>query len=193
MHFALRRLLSLVVPVLLSAGCAAPDSSLTEPELAPGAMVRTTASSEPDLSIIARFSQPRSITIAWAKKWIGPEGGRLDFEGFSVVVPAGAVDKVTQFSIRLPVDPSGTDRVVAEFGPHGAQFATPLTIIFPYAGTSIYGSTSPTVVWWNPDLSVWEDMGATVTADGKRLQTTTPHFSEYGTTDRSGTVTMSGG
>jgi hypothetical protein len=41
---------------------------------------------------------------------------------------------------------------------------------------------------------VWVDMGATVTADGKRLRTVTDHFSTYGTTEnRGGGIVTSGG
>lgn len=133
----------------------------------------------PDLDVLARFNKKPMVTIAWAKKWIGPEGGRLDFLGFAVEVPPGAVSKVTMFSIKLPVDPNGSERVVAEFGPHGSKFSKPVFIEFPYAGTSIYGSVSPSVVWWNGG---WVDMGASVTTDGQRLRTTTDHFSTYGTT-----------
>lgn len=172
---------------VLGAGCADAGSPLAARQGAPA--FNTGAS--PDLDALARFREKRQITIAWAKKWIGPEGGRLDFYGFAIEVPAGAVDKVTQFSIKLPVDPNGSERVVAEFGPHNQQFARPVAIELPYRGTTIEGSASPTVVWWN---DTWVDMGATVTADGQRLRTLTDHFSTYGTTDgRGGTFVTGGG
>ena len=144
-----------------------------------------------DMATLARFREKPQVTIAWAKKWIGPEGGRLDFMGFAIDVPAGAVDKVTMFSIRLPVDPQGAEHVVAEFAPHGKLFAVPVAIELPFSGTSIDGSTQPTIVWWN---ETWVDMGATVTADGQRLRTLTEHFSTYGTTElRGGGIVTSGG
>ena len=165
---------------------------------APGeaAALRTQSTTESFAStsavdILARFNQKPQITIAWAKKWIGPAGGRLDFQGFTVVVPAGAVDKVTLFSIRLPVDPQGSEHVVAEFGPHGSKFSKPVTIGFPYRGTSIEGAPFSTVVWWN---NGWIDIGGWVTADGSQIQTLTDHFSEYGTTSqRGGSILVSGG
>lgn len=146
----------------------------------------------PNLEALAKFRSKPQITIAWAKKWIGPEGGRLDFYGFAIEVPAGAVDKVTQFSIRLPVDPQGAERVVAEFGPHGKQFNQPVAIELPYSGTTIDGAAVPTIVWWN---DAWVNMGASVTSDGLRLRTLTDHFSTYGTTDaaRGGSIYTSGG
>ncbi len=144
-----------------------------------------------DLDRLARFQNRPQVTIAWAKKWIGPEGGRLDFMGFAIEVPPGAVKKVTQFSIKLPVDPNGSERVLAEFGPHGAAFARPVAIEFPFRGTTIEGASAPTVVWWSGG---WVDMGATLTPDGRRLRTRTDHFSTYGTTDaRGGTMITSGG
>lgn len=176
-----------VAMLVLSTGCADAASPLTaragEPAFNTGAGA--------DLNALARFNTKPQITVAWAKKWIGPEGGRLDFYGFAIEVPAGAVDKVTQFSIRLPIDLHGSERVVAEFGPHAQPFNKPVAIELPYRNTSIEGSATPTIVWWN---NGWVDMGATVTADGQRLRTSTGHFSEYGTTDqRGGAVVVSGG
>ena len=145
----------------------------------------------PDLTALARFRSRPQITIAWAKKWIGPQGGRLDFYGFAIEVPPGAVDKVTMFSIRLPVDPNGSEHVVAEFEPHGKLFGAPVAIELPYRNTTLEGVASPTIVWWN---SGWWDQGATITADGQRLRTLVDHFSTYGTTDqRSGAIAASGG
>jgi hypothetical protein len=145
-----------------------------------------------DMGSLARFRQKPQVTIAWAKKWIGPQGGRLDFMGFAIEVPAGTVDRMTMFSIRLPVAPQGSDHVVAEFGPHNSDFARPIAIELPYRGTTIEAGAAPTIVWWNGG---WVNMGATVTADGQRLRTITDHFSTYGTTDaaRGGTMVTSGG
>ncbi len=178
---------ALAVSVLF-AGCADAGSPLAARQGAPAFNTGTS----PDMAALARFRQTPQITIAWAKKWIGPEGGRLDFYGFAIEVPAGAVDKVTMFSIRLPVEPHAAERVVAEFGPHNVQFARPVAIELPFRGTSIEASATPTVVWWN---STWVDMGASVTADGQRLRTLTDHFSTYGTTDaaRGGGIVTSGG
>ncbi|HEX6040920.1 hypothetical protein [Longimicrobium sp.] len=142
------------------------------------------------LNPLARFRTRPQVTIAWAKKWIGPEGGRLDFMGFAIDVPAGAVDRVTMFTLKLPVDPNGSEHVVAEFGPHAVKFAKPVSIEFPYRGTTIEGSSTPTVVWWNGG---WVGMGGSVTSDGQRLRTTTDHFSTYGTTATLGTTFVTSG
>lgn len=172
----------------LTAGCADTASPLAARQGTPS----FSTGSAPDVAALARFRQTPQITIAWAKKWIGPEGGRLDFYGFAIEVPPGAVDKVTMFTIRLPVDPQGAEHVMAEFGPHAKQFDKPVAIELPFRGTSIDGSTTTArIVWWN---DAWVNMGGTVTADGLRLRTLTDHFSTYGTTDqRGGGIYTSGG
>lgn len=179
----------LVVPTVML-GVACSDLPMSAEPAALQAPLFNTSTGGLDLEPLAKFEQRPTITIAWAKKWIGPEGGRLDFQGFAIDVPAGAVDRVTQFSIRLPVDPQGSERVVAEFGPHGATFRTPVSIELPFAGTSIQGSATPTVVWWNES---WVNIGAVITSDGARLRAQTDHFSTYGTTESRGVVITSGG
>lgn len=190
MTLSIRRLgisLALLLAVV-AGGCT--DTNPTSSGAAPVEPAGPSLSSS-QMSPLARFRTKPQVTIAWAKKWIGPEGGRLDFMGFAIDVPAGAVNKVTMFTIKLPVDPNGSEHVVAEFGPHSVQFQQPVAIEFPFRGTTIEGSTSPTVVWWNGG---WVGMGGTVTADGQRLRTTTSHFSTYGTTEaRGGTMITSGG
>jgi hypothetical protein len=176
--------------VSFTLGCAGGDSPVeaAAPVVAPS--FSTTGG--PDLDRIARFRVKPQTSYGWAKKWIGPAGGRLDFLGFAIVVPPGAVDKVTMFSIQVPLDREGSERVMAEFGPHNKAFAVPVQIEFPLANTSIETSATPTVVWW--DGTSWVDIGAALTPDGQRLRATTPHFSTYGTTDqRGGTLLISGG
>ena len=172
---------------VLAGGCADAGAPLAADPAGPS----FAEGGSPDLNALARFKQTPQITIAWAKKWIGPEGGRLDFLGFAIEVSPGAVDKVTMFSIKLPVDPQAAERVIAEFGPHGKPFLRPVAIELPFAGTSIEGSATPRIVWWN---DAWVNIGGTLTADGKRLRTLTDHFSTYGTTDaRGGGIYTSGG
>lgn len=179
--------------LVLGAGCA--DSGVPTAATVPATVEPAPpsfSSGGTDFSALARYDAPLSITIAWAKKWIGPEGGRLDFYGFAIEVPAGAVDKLTQFSIRLPVDPNASEHVVAEFGPH-QTFAVPVAIELPYTGTSAY-QLGGTVGWWNPDVDRWVDVGGVVTADGERLRAETDHFSTYGTMEeeKSEVITSSG-
>ena len=192
MHRSLRNVVPAfaALAVVLAIGCVDREAPTGLAHAAPEAASFNHTTGSPDISKLATFNARRSITIAWAKKWIGPEGGRLEFQGFAVDVPAGAVDKVTQFSITLPVDPNASERVLATFGPHGAKFAKPVRIEFPYAGTSLQGKAGATVGWWS---NGWVDMGGTVTSDGARIGTTTTHFSDYGTMDRGGSISTSGG
>jgi hypothetical protein len=188
--------------VSLTAGCTEAGTPVDARPATPGvsagkgtttqATSDNTFSSTNDLDIIATFRVRPQITIAWAKAWIGPAGGRVDFQGFTIIVPKGAVDKVTMFTIRLPVDPQGSERVVAEFGPHNVPFAQPVTIGFPFRGTSIENDPGNAhVVWWN---DAWVNVGGTVSADGSQVLVEVPHFSEYGTTTaRGGTMLTSGG
>jgi hypothetical protein len=187
------RLLLLALAALGYAGCTEPGTPVS-PAVPSADAALVVGRGGPDLSYLATFRTPPSITIAWAKQWIGPAGGRLEFHGFAIDVPAGAVTRTTQFSIRLPVDPQASEHVVAEFGPHSVEFARPISIELPFAGTSIE-ETGGAVLWWNPLAHDWVDMGATVTADGERLRANTDHFSLYGTgtVTRSGGVTVSGG
>lgn len=179
--------------LLLAAGCGDSEMPTAPMGAAEPEMVAPSLSNGPDLAALARYNAKPSITIAWAKKWIGPEGGRLDFYGFAIEVPAGAVTKVTQFSIRLPVDPNGSQHVVAEFGPH-QSFAVPVAIELPYAGTSAE-EVGGTVGWWDPNAGAWSNVGGVLTTDGLRLRTTTDHFSTYGTMEagRGDSVILSGG
>jgi hypothetical protein len=176
----------LLVPFLLTA-C---DADPVEPELAlsdvigeglPAGLFAEGDDGQP----IQKLASYRAGVAdgTFARTVIGRDGGRLELGAFAVEVPAGAVHRPTEFTIRLPAaGADGSERVVAQFGPAGATFAEPVTIRFPYAGTSIEGEDDPIVVWWNDG---WVDMGGVVSDDGSTIQTTTDHFSTYGTTTES--------
>lgn len=144
-----------------------------------------------DLSVVARYgSTPPDLLMAFAQKFIGPEGGSLRLYDFEVVVPPNAVDKPTRFKITLPADPTAAKHVFAEFSPHNVRFAVPVKVIVPYAGTSAEGTENPHVLWY--DGSSWVQYATTLTADGKRLETLTNHFSEYGTEENNRGITLAG-
>lgn len=145
-----------------------------------------------DPAALARFQNgPPSITIGWAKKTIGPEGGSLRLLDFEIVVPPGAVDRDTRFQIRLPVDPHAREYVMAELRPHGREFAVPVRIRFPLQGTTIEGSDDAGVVWW--DGGEWVEVPTGTIEDGARLEATTGHFSTFGTSDDQLVAEMSSG
>ena len=130
--------------------------------------------SEPDLTNVARFKPDaaRLHTVVDHQK-IGPEGGTLRVGDFEIVVPAGAVDKPTNFRIKIPVDPKAADYAFAEFSPH-IEFNKPVTIRLP--GTVTEGGAL--VGWWSG--SEWIGLPTTLRSDG-RLETKVGHFSYYGT------------
>jgi hypothetical protein len=133
-----------------------------------------------DLSRLAKYTDGRpKVMLGIAAATIGPAGGRLKLVDFEVIVPPGAVSTPTRFTIKMPADPTGSEYVYAEFSPHGSTFAVPLTLILPYKGTTSEGSTVH--VMWN-NAGTWVPFETSLTADG-RIQTTTNHFSEYGTED----------
>jgi hypothetical protein len=129
---------------------------------------------------VARYLQKPHAQDYWIKQWIGPAGGVVDFLGFRIVVPAGAVDRVTKFEIRIPGDndPNGSDRVWAEFGPHNINFRVPLRLEIPYRNTDAYG-VSPDILWYDTQTKQWVNMGGQVTADGERVFLNVTHFSDW--------------
>lgn len=148
-------------------------------------------SADPDVSAIARYRNGApAVRFAWTKAWIGPAGGSVRLLDFEIVVPPGAVTKSTLFEIRLPMDQTASERAMAEFRPHNVTFAVPVTIRLPLRGTTADGMTYPEVLWWNG--GEWVPFRTTTTTDG-RIETTTTHFSTYGTEDPSRGITPVGG
>jgi hypothetical protein len=140
---------------------------------------QATSNGDNHLEALARYKTRPQILIALAKKTIGPEGGTISILDFEVVVPPGAVDKPTRFSIRLPIDdPFKGDYVVAEFSPHNLKFNVPVTLRLPYKGTTAETISGTRILWWNG--SYWVPFETILREDG-RLETKTDHFSEYGT------------
>ena len=104
-----------------AAGCA---GDATGP--APGAprVTLSVAGSATVVSVVTRNTPLAADVTAGA--WIGRRGGTIDVPGagLRVVVPGGAVPRSTYISVRALAG----SLVSYEFGPHGTQFAQPLTI-----------------------------------------------------------------
>ena len=113
------------------------------------------------------------------------QAGRLG----RVDIPAGALPQDTVVTINLPADPVLGKRVVAEFLPHGVQFNTPVTLSFPLKGVALPLGGGIEVGRW--ENGGWTSLGGAVSPNGKRLSSTTPHFSIYAA--RGGAYTMAGG
>lgn len=126
----------------------------------------------------------------FAMTMIGPRGGSLRLGEFEIVVPAGAVDAPTAFTIHLPLNvPGAAALAMAEFGPHGRNFKVPVTIRAPHLGTTAEADTGSRILWWTG--SSWVPYPTRLREDG-RLETTTTHFSEWGTEESRGITTAGG-
>jgi len=119
---------------------------------------------------------------------IGPKGGVLSLAsaGLTVVVPAGALSKITTLSVT-----TRAGKLLAyEFQPHGTQFAVPLRVTQDLRGTNLTAaSLSALQAIYFADDSQVDDVKGLVTAtevlpvtlDGSRSQVSFEirHFSGY--------------
>ena len=171
-----RRLLSAALASLvLVAGC----SEGTRNPLSPEAEPSRSLAAGVDVSSLLRFAGVVDLSgTRHAEKRIrAAEGGLVELGGFRVDIPAGALPSDTVVTIDLPSDPVLAGRVVAEFGPHGIRFNTPVTLSFPLTGVVLTGKPIQVARWEN---GAWTPLGGIVDAAGTVLSSTTPHFSMYG-------------
>jgi hypothetical protein len=172
----IRRTLTVLAAALFAlAGC----SDVSEAPLAPTAATPSALfSSAIDLDGVLKFTgAPSLLQPRHAEKFItAAQGGFVELHGFRVDIPAGALPYDAVVTIDLPTDVGLAKRVMAEFGPHGVQFNTPVTLSFPLTGVSV--GTGPLEVgrWENGG---WTGLGGWLSTDGLRLHGTTPHFSTY--------------
>ena len=181
-----RTLLALAAAFFALAGCSdVTQVPLSAPE-APAAAVGGSI----DLSGVLQFAgTPNLDPPRHAEKLIrASEGGFVELQGFRVDIPAGALAEDLVVTIDLPSDPVLAKRVMADFGPHGTQFATPVTLSFPIANAVLAGGPFGVARWENGG---WTALPSWLSADGTRLYGTTPHFSTYAA--RGGVYTMAGG
>jgi hypothetical protein len=121
-----------------------------------------------------------------AEKYIvASQGGFVELNGFRVDIPPGALSQNTTVTIDLPTDNVLGKRLIAEFGPHGTQFNTPVTLRFPLTGVLLPLAPIEVARWENGG---WTSLGGTVNLLGMSLSSTTPHFSTYG-----GKIVLAGG
>lgn len=148
------------------------------PTLAPADAAPAASLSGVGVSGVLTFAGMPDLTgVRHAEKFIvAAEGGFVELNGFRVDIPAGALPADTTVTIDLPSDPLHAKRLIAEFGPHGIQFSTPVTLTFPLAGVLLNGDPIEVARWENGG---WTSLGGTVDLLGTRLTGTTPHFSAY--------------
>lgn len=180
----IRRTLGLMAAAaaLVLAGC----SDRAQAPLAPTAPAPALSGSIDVSGLLQFIGTPDLSGTRHAQKYIrASEGGFVELNGFRVDIPAGALPNDTTVTIDLPSDLVLAKRVMAEFGPHGVQFNTPVTLSFPLTGVLLNGGPFG-VARWEGDH--WVQLGGWTSADGTRLYGTTPHFSYYG-----GKYIMAGG
>jgi hypothetical protein len=181
----------LVLAPFVLVSCA--DSGLAGPDTSPSRLSEAAAqeASEeiPSLDAIARYVTPPAQNGAQkVKQTIGPAGGTIRLYDFEVVIPPGAVDRATSFEIKILPEQARGQHAWAQFKPHNQKFAVPVILRVPYSTTESAGADAH-VLWWN--IGSWMELQTTVTPDG-RLETTTDHFSTYGT-QRARGITVIGG
>jgi hypothetical protein len=180
-----RRTFALAAAALIAlAGC---SDVPQQPLLSAPAESSTVLGGTIDLNGVLKFAALPDLTgTRHAEKYIvASEGGFVELNGFRVDIPAGALSQNTTITIDLPSDNVLGKRLIAEFGPHGTQFNTPVTLSFPLTGVLLPAGDIEVARWEN---GAWTSLGGTVNPLGTVLSSTTPHFSTYG-----GKVVLAGG
>ena len=171
-----RRTIALATAALLAlAGC----SEVSQPTLATPAAPASVLGSSISLNGVLTFiGLPDLSGTRHAEKYItASQGGFVELNGFRVDIPAGALSQNTTITIDLPSDNVLGKRLIADFGPEGTQFNTPVTLTFPLTGVLWSGSAIEVARWEN---GAWTSLGGSVNLLGTKLTGQTPHFSTYG-------------
>lgn len=179
-----RRTLALAVAALVAvAGC----SDAGQPTLSAPVQANEVLGNTINLNGILQFvGLPDLSGTRHAEKYIvASEGGFVELNGFRVDIPPGALSQNTTVTIDLPTDNVLAKRVIAEFGPHGTQFNTPVKLSFPLTGVLLPLAPIEVARWEN---GAWTSLGGSVNLLGMTLSGYTPHFSTYG-----GKVILAGG
>lgn len=179
-----RRTLALAAAALFAlAGC----SDVSQPTLPASEQSINVLGNSIDLNGVLKFAaMPDLSGTRHAEKYIvASQGGFVELNGFRVDIPAGALSQNTTVTIDLPTDNVLGKRLIAEFGPHGTQFSTPVTLSFPLTDVLLQGGPIEVARWENGG---WTSLGGSVNLLGTTLSSTTPHFSTYG-----GKIVLAGG
>lgn len=172
-----RRPFALAAALLVAlAGC---SQDLTQPEVSAPQSLSSVLGGVISLNGVLQFSGMPDLsgTRTTSKRITASQGGFVELNGFRVDIPAGALPADTNVTITLPSDNVLGKRLVAEFGPHGIQFNTPVTLTFPLTGVLWSGDDIEVARWENGG---WTSLGGSVNLLGTKLTGQTPHFSTYG-------------
>lgn len=110
-----------------------------------------------------------------AEASIGPQGGRLEANGVSITIPAGALDDEVVITVERTSETTPSHLVahspVFRFGPAGTTFNVPVTVEIAFSGVP----DAAQIYWTRPDDNTYEGAGGTVVGDVVRAQIS--HFS----------------
>ena len=104
------------------------------------------------------------------------QGGAVTCGHVTLVVPAGALSEDTEISIEIE-NPS---ILVADFGPEGLEFNTPVVMRWNLAGTSAEGGAQSTEsLYFHETTQLWEEIDMLSPPDSNTTETEIEHFSKY--------------
>ena len=128
-----RYLRNLLILVSLFSLPACSDRLPTEPVADRSADWRASSNDDGDSDRpILNSSRVRTTSAATSRR-IGAAGGILTVDGALLYIPAGALTRDVEITLRLPAGRG----VHAELAPHGLTFAKPVTLAFSLAGTGL--------------------------------------------------------
>lgn len=179
-----------IVASLALSGCGREEITAPEPQAGPEFAVPVHGSGDSSsgllrngildlLALVQKVEQFVDGTLlpdASRTQTIGPEGGVVVADRYTITVPPLAVSEPTEFEIRYFED--GT--TMFELLPHGVQFAVPVTIEMDLEGTTLENAYDVTLYWYDESAEKWVDVGGSWSRRDSRLVGTTDHFSKWG-------------
>ncbi len=163
---------SLLCVALLTtvAGCGGDDSS-------------DSGNLPPSAGLPASTPQGQRVGVP-TKALIGTNGGRLvSPDGrLSITVPAGALAQDTELAIeRITNTAMGGSDGAYRLTPHGAIFATPVTITFGYTDAEVAGTLPELMKFaFQRDDGFWQVIDSALhDSEARTLSVTTTHFSDW--------------
>lgn len=170
--FAVWSTLTLAAALLITTGCGVDDPASPEPNAGSPWILDTP---QGDSSLGGKTRRVPPIPVH-AQAHINPStGGQLVSGRQTLTIPPGALP----WTVPFTMDYYTTGIVRVELGPHGAQFAVPVTLTFDLHGTSALPSDDITLYWWDQDNGEWVDVGGVWDPSTMTLTTELDHFSVY--------------
>jgi hypothetical protein len=109
-------------------------------------------------------------------KLIGAEGGVITLGRYVLAIPAGALEKPVDITVRS-LEQDGA--VGCELLPHGLLFRTSAQLKMDLSGTNMAHQLNTTIYWWDAENGAWVDTNGFFTGFTQSVTTALPHFSTY--------------